>query len=66
MIVKMKKLTLLCTPATQEQTLQKLRNLQVVHVEHVQTPEGYELEQARNHLQYVKRAKEVLERSLLQ
>lgn len=60
MIVKMKKLTLLCTPAQQEDTLKKLRELQVVHVEHVSAPEGYELEQARNHLLYVQRAKEVL------
>jgi len=61
MIVKMKKLTLLCTPAQQEQTLKKLRDLKVVHVEHVQAPEGSDLEQARNHLLYVQRAKEVLE-----
>lgn len=61
MIVKMKKLTLLCTPAQQEQTLKKLRDLKVVHVEHVKAPEGHELEQARNHLMYVQRAKEVLE-----
>ncbi len=61
MIVKMKKLTLLCTPAQQEQTLHKLRDLQVVHVEHIQTPEGAALDEARNHLLYVQRAKEVLE-----
>ena len=61
MIVKMKKLTLLCTYAQQEQTLKKLRELEVVHVEHVQAPEGYELEQARNHLLYVQRAREVLQ-----
>ncbi len=60
MIVKMKKLTLLCTPAQQEQTLEKLRDLKVVHVEHVQAPEGSELEKARNHLLYVQRAREVL------
>lgn len=60
MIVKMKKLTLLCTPAQQEQTLEKLRDLKVVHVEHVQSPDGYKLEQARNHLTYIQRAQEVL------
>ncbi|MDH3346347.1 MAG: hypothetical protein OEL75_04105, partial [Kiritimatiellaceae bacterium] len=60
MIVKMKKLTLLCTPAQQENTLDILRNLTVVHVEHVQDPAGSELETARNHLQYVQRAQEVL------
>ncbi|MBN2162322.1 MAG: hypothetical protein JXR25_15020 [Pontiellaceae bacterium] len=61
MIVKMKKLTLLCTAKQQDDTLKKMRELEVVHVEHVQTPEGYELEQARNHLNYVQRAKEVLQ-----
>jgi len=60
MIVKMKKLTLLCTPAQQEQTLEKLRELKVVHVQHVQAPEGHDLDKARNHLLYVQRAKEVL------
>ncbi|MDF7799147.1 hypothetical protein P4C99_06705 [Pontiellaceae bacterium B1224] len=60
MIVKMKKLTLLCTRAQQEQTLNKLRELKVVHVQHVKAPEGHELEQARNHLQYIQRAQEVL------
>lgn len=61
MIVKMKKLTLLCTPAQQEETLKTLRDLEVVHVEHVSAPEGRELDEARNHLLYVQRAKEVLE-----
>ena len=60
MIVKMKKLTLLCTPAQQEQTLHTLRDLKVVHVEHVRAPEGSGLDQARNHLLYVQRAQEVL------
>jgi V/A-type H+-transporting ATPase subunit I len=60
MIVKMKKLTLLCTPAQQENTLDTLRDLKVVHVENVQAPEGSELDQARNHLVYVQRAREVL------
>ncbi len=61
MIVKMKKLTLLCTATQQEETLQKLRDLKVVHIQHVNAPEGNELEQARNHLLYVQRAKEVLQ-----
>jgi V/A-type H+-transporting ATPase subunit I len=60
MIVKMKKLTLLCTSAQQEQTLNKLRDLKVLHVQHVKAPEGNALEKARNHLQYVQRAQEVL------
>ena len=61
MIVKMKKLTLLCTSAQQEETLKKLRDLEVLHIEHVRSPEGHELDQARNHLLYVQRAKEVLQ-----
>jgi V/A-type H+-transporting ATPase subunit I len=60
MIVKMKKLTLLCTPSQQEQTLDKLRDLKVVHIENVQAPDGTELEKARNHLIYVQRAQEIL------
>ncbi len=56
----MKKLTLLCTQARQESTLEKLRDLEVVHVEHVQAPQSSALEKARNHLQYVQRAREVL------
>ncbi|MDF7808137.1 hypothetical protein P4E94_11855 [Pontiellaceae bacterium B12219] len=60
MIVKMKKLTLLCTAAQQEQTLDKLRELKVLHVQHVKAPDGAALEKARNHLQYVQRAQEVL------
>lgn len=60
MIVPMKKLTLLCTQTQQQHTLDQLQELGVVHVEHVQKPEGHALEQARNHLQYVQRAEEVL------
>jgi len=60
MIVKMKKLTLLCTHAQQAATLDKLRDLKVVHIEHAQVPEGAELDKARNHLLYVRRAQEVL------
>ena len=60
MIVKMKKLTLLCTRAQQEQTLEKLRSLEVVHVQHVQAPQSQELDRARNHLAHVQRAQEVL------
>ncbi len=61
MIVKMKKLTLLCTKTQQEQTLDKLRELKVVHVEHVKAPSSGKLEEARSHLQYVQRAREVLQ-----
>jgi len=61
MIVKMKKLTLLCTESQQEQTLEKLRDLKVVHIKHVNAPSSGKLEAARNHLQYVQRAQEVLQ-----
>jgi V/A-type H+-transporting ATPase subunit I len=62
MIVKMKKLTLLCTRSSQEKTLAALRELGVLHVESVHMPEGGDLEQARNHLVYVRRALEVLQK----
>ena len=62
MIVKMKKLTLLCTHSSQEKTLAALRDLGAVHVESIHMPEGGDLEQARNHLVYVRRALEVLHR----
>lgn len=60
MIVKMKKLTLLCTRSSQETTLAALRDLGVVHLTHVQPPESADLDQARNRLVYVRRALEVL------
>jgi V/A-type H+-transporting ATPase subunit I len=60
MIVKMKKLTLLCTAASQERTLTALRDLGVLHIEPVRPPEGGDLEQARSHRDYVQRALEVL------
>lgn len=60
MIVKMKKLTLLCTRSSQEKTLAALRDLGVVHLTHVQPPESADLDQARNRLVYVRRVLEVL------
>lgn len=60
MIVAMKKLTLLCTRASRELTLDALRELGVVHLQHVTAPEGEGLEQARNHWNYLRRALEVL------
>ena len=60
MIVKMKKLTLLCTRSSQEETLSALRDLGVVHLQSVQSPEGTGLDEARNRLVYVQRALEVL------
>ncbi|MEI8205291.1 MAG: hypothetical protein WCG03_00270 [Kiritimatiellales bacterium] len=60
MIVKMKKLTLLCTRSSQEKTLAALRDLGVVHLQHVQPPEGVDLEEARDLFAHLHRALEVL------
>ncbi len=60
MIVKMKKLTLLCTRFSQEKTLAALRDLGVVHLQHVQPPEGGDLEKAHDHFAHLQRALEVL------
>ncbi len=60
MIVKMKKLTLLCTRASQEKTLAVLRDLGVVHLQHIQPPEGADLETARSQFDHLQRALEVL------
>jgi V/A-type H+/Na+-transporting ATPase subunit I len=56
----MKKLTLLCTRASREVTLDALRELGAVHLQHVTSPEGEGLEQARRHFEYLQRALEVL------
>ena len=60
MIVKMKKLTLICTRASREVTLDALCDLGVVHLQPVTSPEGEGLDQARNHFAYLQRALEVL------
>ncbi len=60
MIVKMKKLTLLCLASDQDRTLEALRDFGVVHLAHVQPPKGADLEKARTRLSYVQRALEVL------
>ncbi len=60
MIVKMKKVTLLCTRASREATLDALRDLGAVHLQNVTSPEGAGLDQARNHFLYLQRALEVL------
>jgi V/A-type H+-transporting ATPase subunit I len=56
----MKKLTLLCTRSAREKTLDDLRDLGVIHLQHVTAPEGQGLEKARNHFEYLRRALEVL------
>ena len=43
----MKKLTLLCIADDREKTLKKLSELGVVHLEHMQTPEGDDINEAR-------------------
>lgn len=60
MIVKMKKLTLLCTRSSQERTLAALRDLGAVHLQHIQPPEGSDLDEARSLFDHLKRALEVL------
>ncbi len=60
MIVKMKKLTLLCTRSSREATLEALRDLGVVHLQHIQPPEGADLDEARNLVDHLNRALEVL------
>jgi len=60
MIVRMKKLTLLCTRSSQEETLDALRDLGAIHLQHVATPEGEDLDKARTHFEYLRRALEVL------
>ena len=60
MIVRMKKLTLLCTRNAQERTLESLRALGAVHLEHVRPPADEPVEKARQHFDYLRRALEVL------
>lgn len=60
MIVKMKKLTLLCTRSSREKTLAALRDLGTVHLQHVQPPEGADLAAARDLFAHLQRALEVL------
>ena len=57
MIVKMNKLTLICTAGQQEQTLDELRELKAVHIEHVQSPSGDAVEQSKQALTHVEKAK---------
>lgn len=60
MIVPMKKITLLCVTSAREQTLEALRRLGVLHLEHVKAPAGADLEGARADFDHVRRALEVL------
>lgn len=60
MIVKMKKLTLLCTKAEQEDALHNLRELKSVHIEHIESPAGETVEQAKQSFQRVQTAHQAL------
>lgn len=60
MIVKMKKLTMLCTRTSRETSLDVLRDLGVVHLQPIRPPEGQGLEEARNLVDHLQRALEVL------
>ena len=57
MIVKMNKLTLICTAGQQEQTLDELRQLKAVHIEHIQSPSGDAVEQSKQALAHIEKAK---------
>ncbi len=47
MIASMKKLTILCLDVDRDQTLEKLRELGVMHLEHVNVPAGETVDQAQ-------------------
>ncbi len=60
MIVRMKKLLLMCSASSQDVSLEALRELGVVHVNHIRMPESNDLDKARKRLIYVARALETL------
>jgi len=60
MIVKMKRLTLLCLRADRDAALESLREVGVVHVADVRPPEGEELDALRARLAEAKRALDAL------
>ncbi len=60
MIVRMKKLTLLCTRSSCEETLNCLRDLEVVHLQSIQPPCGNDLDEARRLLDHLQRTLEIL------
>ena len=57
MIVKMNKLTLISSVSQQERTLEELRKLKTVHIEHINQPSGDLIEEAKQSLAYVEKAK---------
>lgn len=60
MIVKMKKLTLLCTKAQQQHALDQLRELKSVHIEHIDSPTGESVEKAKQVYQRAQTVHQVL------
>jgi V/A-type H+-transporting ATPase subunit I len=62
MIVKMKRLNLLCLTSARDATLKRLQEMGVVHVTSLRPPESRALETSRNHLAYIKRALETMPR----
>ena len=63
MIVRMKKVTLLCIAARRDETLDALRNLGVMHLSHTQPPAGDDLDQAHEKLAGIRHALGVLRKS---
>lgn len=60
MIVKMKRLTLLCIASARDAALRSLQDMGVVHVTNLRPPDSRALETSRNHLAYIKRALETM------
>lgn len=60
MIVSMSKLTLLCSAASVEESLEALRDLGAVHLKHVRTPEGEDLDTLQARVADVLRVLEAL------
>lgn len=60
MIVPMKKVTLLCVAHSREATLERLRDLGVVHLQPLHQRESEDVESARRRYEYVRHALEVL------
>ena len=60
MIVKMKKLTLFCTQKKCNETLQILRDLKVLHVENINKPNNFSVDNAENELNNLIKSSEIL------
>ena len=63
MITPMKKLTLLCLARDQHKTLTELRDLGVVHLVHVEEPDGADLDAARHKLSRAEKALDTIRRA---